>query len=111
MCSMQSQRSLPVLLASELSLPEPVDPESGRALPSDPEGGSPRAQLRARSFRKVQKAAVTPYQALPIQGPLVSITHHLTPALPVVEPGSESRQVCPMLRTVFAQTYASTTQC
>ena len=109
MCSMQSQRSLPVLLASELSLPEPIDHEIGQALPSVPEGGSPRAQLHARSFRKVQKAAVTPYQALPIQGPLVSITHHLTPALPVVEPGSDSQQVCPLLRTVFAQKYVSAT--
>ena len=90
---MHSGRSLPVLLASELSLPAPVDGENDAGYSLEPEGGSPRAQLHARSFRKVQKAAVTPYQALPVQGPLVTITHHLTPALPVVEPGSETRQV------------------
>ena len=90
---MQSERSLPVLLASELSLPEPVDREGDGSVPLEAEGGSPRAQLHARSFRRVQKAAVTPYQALPVQGPLVTITHHLTPALPVVEPGSATRQV------------------
>ena len=90
---MQSERSLPVLLASELSLPEPVDTEGDDRFSLQPEGGSPRAQLNARSSRRVQKAAVTPYQALPVQGPVVTITHHLTPALPVVEPGSATRQV------------------
>ncbi len=91
---MQGGRFLPVLLASELSLPSAVDQEGDARYPVEPEGGSPRAQLHARAFRKAQKAAVTgAYQAVPVQGPLVSITHHLTPALPVVEPGSETRQV------------------
>ena len=84
-----------MLLASTLELPVPVsrDAYDGPALP---EGGSPTATINKTAFRKSRKAAVTPYQALPVQGPIVSITHHLTPSLPVLEPeNGASKQVLP----------------
>jgi hypothetical protein len=75
---------LPALLATELSLPCPVDRNAGYV--STSEATSPTAHVNAKVLKRMQKAAVSPYQALPVQGPLVSITHHLTPALPVLEP-------------------------
>lgn len=83
---------LPALLATELTLPCPIDRDAGEVSTS-PKGCSPTARINSKAFRKMQKAAVTPYQALPVQGPLVSITHHMTPALPVVEPEDSSKKV------------------
>lgn len=94
----------PALLATELALPLPVSREDGEL--SSLEGCSPTARVAdVRAFRKSSKAVVTPYQALPVQGPLVAIdspatnsdqiTHHLTPALPVLEPEDCSKKVCP----------------
>ena len=40
---------------------------------------------------KASQEAVAPYQALPVQGPV--ITHHMTPALEVIEPGTASEEV------------------
>ena len=42
---------------------------------------------------KASQEAVAPYQALPVQGPV--ITHHMTPALEVIEPGTASEEVGP----------------
>eukprot|EP00891_Asterochloris_glomerata_P008193 jgi/Astpho2/8193/fgenesh1_pm.00120_%23_42_t len=39
---------------------------------------------------KASQEAVAPYQALPVQGPV--ITHHMTPALEVIEPGTASEE-------------------
>ena len=96
----------PALLATELALPLPVSRDGGEV--STSEGCSPTARVAdVRAFRKIFKAAVTPYQALPVQGPLVAsdspsingdqITHHLTPALPVLEPEGRSKKVCPYI--------------
>lgn len=78
----------PVSLACELEGLVPVERlEEGDAAPS---GGSPSAARRlvshSDSFREQKQQAVAPYQALPVQGPVVKITEHLTPALNVVEP-------------------------
>ena len=40
---------------------------------------------------KASQEAVAPYQALPVQGPV--ITQHLTPAQDVVEPGAATEEV------------------
>ena len=40
---------------------------------------------------KASQEAVAPYQALPVQGPV--ITEHMTPALEVIEPGTASEEV------------------
>ncbi len=92
----------PALLATELALPRPVSRDTEDL--ENVEGCSPTARVAdAKAFRKTSKAACSPYQALPIQGPLVTvdnpepasdhITHHLTPALPVLEPEDGLRKV------------------
>jgi hypothetical protein len=82
--------SEPLLLASELSLPMPVYISSTKAdhLIASPKGGSPVATSRA--FQHLQQTSSSPWQALPVQGPLVS--HDVTPGLPVLEPGDASQQ-------------------
>ena len=81
----------PVTLASELEGIVPIERlESGDEASvsgGSPRGMSPRFSVRhSGSFREQKEQAVAPYQALPVQGPVVHITEHLTPALDVVEP-------------------------
>ena len=66
-------------------------PRAGSAAPY---GTSPPSALMGRSPPGVASspAPVAPYQALPVHGP-VTITHHLTAGLPVVEPGEMSKEV------------------
>ena len=59
---------------------------------SAPYGMSPPAALIAASRSPAPATPVAPYQALPVHGP-VTITHHLTAGLPVVEPGEMSKEV------------------
>lgn len=98
-CFAMSRASLPALLTTELALPSPVSRDLGEDSTSA-EGCSPTARIAdLKAFKKTAKVAVSPYQALPVQGPLVTvaenpaITHHLTPALPVLEPEDASRKV------------------
>lgn len=59
---------------------------------SIPYGASPPSSLMGRSTSVASPPPVAPYQALPVHGP-VTITHHLTAGLPVVEPGEMSHEV------------------
>lgn len=93
----QPRSSDPVSLACELEGIVPVErlADDGAA---EPLGASPVAGRRlvqhSDSFRRQSEQAVAPYQALPIAGPVVSITEHLTPPLDVVEPRrGEGREV------------------
>lgn len=63
-----------------------------RAGSSAPYGMSPPAALLRSPVVGSSPAPVAPYQALPVHGP-VTITHHLTAGLPVVEPGEMSKEV------------------
>ncbi|KAK9810144.1 hypothetical protein WJX72_005530 [[Myrmecia] bisecta] len=78
----------PVALASALPVPQPVGQKGLPPLSHQngiaqlPNGGSPRAP-RA----KLIKEGEAPYQALPVQGPV--ITHNLTPALAILEPNGD----------------------
>ena len=79
----------PVTLASELDGIVPVERlENGDASTSENGlGRSPvRLSTRLESFKQQKDQTVAPYQALPVQGPIVNITEHLTSALDVVEP-------------------------
>ena len=95
----------PLLLASELSLPMPVCTISIKAEQAimSPKGGSPVATSRA--FQHLQQASSSPWQALPVQSPLVS--HDVTPGLPVLEPGDASPEAraCPHRPDDCSQTY------
>ena len=79
----------PVTIVSEEPLPVPVgrleiDSGAQRPIP-DSVLASPE---RARLLRKQASAHVTPYQALPVQGPLVE--PRLTPSFPILEPDEVS---------------------
>lgn len=41
------------------------------------------------AVERTRSQPIAPYQALPVTGPSV-ISHHLTPALPVLEPGEDA---------------------
>lgn len=87
--SLAPRSSDPVSLACELEGLVPVERlDSNDA--AAPSGGSPSASGRllhpSASFRQQKEQAVAPYQALPVKGPVVNITEHLTPALNVIEP-------------------------
>lgn len=89
----------PVALANEEPLPVPVGrissaSEAERPL-ADTQALSPE---RARSLKKQASAHVTPYQALPIQGPLVE--PRLTPSYPILEPD----EVCALTRQLLEPT-------
>jgi len=45
-----------------------------------------RLSIPISAFREQKDQAVAPYQALPVKGPVVIITEHLTPAQDVIEP-------------------------
>ena len=77
----------PVSLASELEGIVPVERlASSDAVSDDMPAASRRLVRHSDSFREQVEQAVAPYQALPVKGPVVNITEHLTPALDVIEP-------------------------
>ena len=83
--------SQPLLLTAELALP-PLCTKAG-SVADWPEGSSPVAAVSGRAYQHLRQSSTSPWQSLPIQGPLVAITHHVTPALPVVEPEGASQKV------------------
>lgn len=80
-----------VALASSLPLPAPAGDveESLRRFPSK------RQSLNSNSSRHLTTQTstdhVAPYQALPVQGPLISLNY--TPALAVLEPDNMRKEV------------------
>lgn len=79
----------PVTLACELDGIVPVERLSNGDVSSSEleRNRSPlRLSIPLDAFRQQKDQAVAPYQALPVQGPIVNITEHLTPALDVIEP-------------------------
>lgn len=87
MASLRSRRSDPVTLASELDGIVPVERlDNGNASNSEEEQSPLRLSIPSEAFREQKYQAVAPYQALPVKGPVINITQHLTPALDVIEP-------------------------
>ena len=94
----------PVSLACELDSIEPVrsTDASANGVDSQVNGGprmpsgiaiedlGKRLSLHDESLEGQKVQAVAPYQALPLKGPFVKITEHLTPALDVIEPSDGS---------------------
>ena len=80
----------PVTLARELDGIVPVERlANGDATASEPQRSHEPLRVSLPDALRQQKSqSVAPYQALPVQGPIVSITEHLTPALDVIEPES-----------------------
>lgn len=74
----------PVALASEEPLPVPISRLQGGETAQRPLADELLSPERARSLKKQASAHVTPYQALPIQGPLIET--RLTPSQPILEP-------------------------
>lgn len=86
----------PVTLASELDGIVPVERLSnGDATASEPlRHHEPLRISLPDALRQQKSQSVAPYQALPVQGPVINITEHLTPALDVIEPqGGETTEV------------------
>ena len=75
-------------LASALDGIVPIERLSnGDVTTSEPENHHESLRLTLpEAVRQQKNQAVAPYQALPVQGPVVNITQHLTPALDVIEP-------------------------
>ena len=83
------RRSDPITLAGELDGIVPVERlTNGGATASERDSSHepPRLTLPLEALRRQKDQAVAPYQALPVQGPVVNITEHLTPAFDVIEP-------------------------
>ena len=80
----------PIALASSLPLPLPAGEDGLSRVPSKKQSLS----RRASSPRDSQPVSdnVVPYQALPVQGPVISLNY--TPALAVLEPDHQRMQVC-----------------
>ena len=89
MASIRSRKSDPVTLACELDGIVPVERlTNGNASASidQPHREALHLTIPSEAFREQKDQAVAPYQALPIKGPIINITQHLTPALDVIEP-------------------------
>jgi len=86
----QPRISDPVSLACELNLPVAVERLNGSkaSVPEGEQSESPalRLSIPSSAFREQKDQAVAPYQALPVKGPVINITEHLTPAQDVIEP-------------------------
>ena len=86
----QPRISDPVSLACELNLPVPVERLDGNKASTsnrdDSESPSLRLHIPNSAFVSQASQSVAPYQALPVKGPVINITEHLTPAQDVIEP-------------------------
>lgn len=84
------RNSDPVTLACELDGIVPIERlANGDATTSEPQRSHEPLRISLPdALRKQKSQSVAPYQALPVQGPIVNITEHLTPALDVIEPES-----------------------
>ena len=71
-------------------MPVPVERLNGNQASNSntDESESPalRLSIPNSAFRNQKEQAVAPYQALPVKGPVINITEHLTPAQDVIEP-------------------------
>lgn len=85
-----------IALASSLPLPAPA----GDSEESLRRFSSKRQSLKGNSGKHLNTQAstdnVAPYQALPVQGPLISLNY--TPALAVLEPDNLRKEVGTLLR-------------
>ena len=82
-----------VALASSLPLPAPAGDDADESLRRFP---SKRQSLKNHTSKHLATQTstdnVAPYQALPVQGPLISLNY--TPALAVLEPDHLRKEVC-----------------
>lgn len=82
----------PIALASSLPLPVPAGDDglsrvASRKWSLNRRPSSPRDDSQP-------KDNVVPYQALPVQGPVITLNY--TPAMEVLEPDHQRMQVCPI---------------
>jgi hypothetical protein len=86
----QPRTSDPISLACELDGIVPVERLGDTKAKTHESDGSSGLALRLSipnsALREQKDQAVAPYQALPVKGPVVNITEHLTPAQDVIEP-------------------------
>lgn len=86
----QPRTSDTISLACELDGIVPVERLGDTKARTHESDGSSSPVLRlsvpSSAFREQNDQAVAPYQALPVKGPVVIITEHLTPAQDVIEP-------------------------